>query len=68
MRLYCDNSGEIWIGTWGGGLNRLVLDQKLLTSSATKGIKDAILFVSYCHNENDRTSISGNSIYSIFEE
>ncbi len=58
MRLYCDLSGTVWVGTWGGGLDKITLRKKDGTYR-------------FLHYENDKSnpfSISGNSIYSIFED
>ena len=49
-----DKSGEIWIGTLGGGLNKFDQDKEQ--------------FISYMHNPNDLNSLSHNSVISIFED
>ena len=54
-----DRYGHLWIGTYGGGLNKL----KQINKS------DSLLtFIHYRHNINNYSSISGNEIYSIYED
>lgn len=52
--LFKDQYGIIWIGTWGGGLNRF-------------DIKTG-KFSSYIFNKNDPNSISDNRVQSLFED
>ena len=68
MSLYCDASGDIWVGTWGDGLNKVVIMEDFSQKAPGKEIEKAVKFISYKHYENDRSSICGNSIYSIFED
>jgi signal transduction histidine kinase/ligand-binding sensor domain-containing protein/DNA-binding response OmpR family regulator len=57
--IYEDNSGVLWIGTRSGGLNKLVRgDSK----------ESPPTFIHYTYDPNDPTSISANSIYSIYED
>jgi len=67
MRLYCDSEGNIWVGTWGGGLNRITPPSPVNNSKIKPAFNDYI-FSRYQHNETDQYSLSGNSIYSIFED
>ena len=63
-KIYKDKQGNVWIGTWGGGLNQVDysdLDGKDLPL-------DQLKFIRYKNNSSDPRSISGNSIYSIFED
>ena len=54
-----DNSGTLWIGTIGGGINKLVPgDSNESTPS----------FIHYLNNPEDPTSLSNNLIWSIFED
>ncbi len=53
ISLFEDNEGNIWIGTWGGGLNKL------------DPVKEK--FTRYIHNNNSR-SISSNMIWSITQD
>jgi signal transduction histidine kinase/DNA-binding NarL/FixJ family response regulator/streptogramin lyase len=52
--LYVDNSGTLWIGTFGGGLNRF--------DSKTED------FVRYLHDPDNPSSLSDNTVMSIFED
>ena len=49
-----DSAGEIWAGTFGGGLHRL---------DAGNGT-----FTRYVHDADDATTISGNGVTSIYED
>ncbi|MBE0571757.1 MAG: response regulator [Ignavibacteriaceae bacterium] len=59
VQIYEDRDGEVWIGTWGGGLNKLILgiDKNSLLS-----------FKSYTHNASDPSSLSNNIVYTIYED
>ena len=52
--IYKDHEGYIWVGTWGGGLNRFCTR----TNTAVR----------YQHDPNDTASISGNRVQCIFED
>ena len=65
MSLFCDQQGTIWIGTWGGGLNRVVYSK---TPSADDITSSQISFQSFTNNNVDINSISGNSIYTIYQD
>jgi PAS domain S-box-containing protein len=54
-----DRSGNLWIGTYGGGLSRFV--------AGSQG-GDNGRFIHYQNNPQDPTSLSGNSVLSIFED
>ncbi len=56
--LYKDLAGTLWVGTDGGGLNRLVVTGKAAPPS----------FIRYQHNKNDLNTISRNAIESIYED
>ena len=66
LELLCDHTGTIWAGTYGGGLNRVIIDDNNFIKITDA--KNRIHFVNYEHIENDYSSISTNSIYSIFED
>lgn len=51
-----DSTGGLWVGTWGGGLNRM----------ARTDVPGE--FVQYRHNPLDDTSLSADIIWSIFED
>lgn len=63
LDLLRDSSGNLWIGTWGGGLNKL--KYKSITDS-DKNTK--LRFERFTHDKSDMSSISGNSIYDIYED
>jgi len=52
--IYEDNSGNLWIGTWGGGLNKF------------DGANEQ--FIRYEFDSNDSRSLGGNWVYSIYED
>lgn len=56
--LYEDEAGNFWVGTAGGGLNKLITDTG----------NGSFRFVSYLYDPNNPGSLSNNSIYSIFED
>jgi signal transduction histidine kinase/ligand-binding sensor domain-containing protein/ActR/RegA family two-component response regulator len=66
MELFCDDAGDIWAGTFGGGLNRIVLDS--IRYFKIPFLRNKVYFIDYKHIDNDFTSISANSIYSIFQD
>jgi signal transduction histidine kinase/ligand-binding sensor domain-containing protein/DNA-binding response OmpR family regulator len=54
-----DRFGNLWIGTYGGGLNKLESGYE----------KSSFLsFICYKADINDKSSLSGNEIYSIYED
>jgi two-component system sensor histidine kinase ChiS len=52
--IYEDNSGVLWIGTMGGGLNKF--DKELEN------------FTHYTNEPDDPSSLSANGVYSIYED
>ncbi|MCK5702784.1 MAG: hypothetical protein KAI29_16590, partial [Cyclobacteriaceae bacterium] len=54
-----DVSGNLWIGTNGGGLNRFVQGD---------GKNSPPTFVRYLHTPDDSTSLSNNIIWTIYED
>lgn len=52
--LYLDRAGNLWIGTWGGGVIRL----DLKTDTSTQ----------YTHDPDNPNSISDNRVQSLFED
>lgn len=68
MSLYCDDLGIVWVGTWGGGLNRVVPPGVNIDPHSQLPAEERYRFIRYQHSENDLISISGNSIYSIYED
>jgi len=59
MSIYEDQSGVLWIGTYGGGLNKLV-------PGAKEGSPPT--FIRYQNNLNDPHSLSNNRVMSIHED
>ena len=59
VQIYEDRDGQVWIGTWGGGLNKLIpgKDKNSPTS-----------FKTFTHDANDPRSLSGNIVYTIYED
>jgi len=57
--IYEDQSGVLWIGTYGGGLNRLV-------PSVNEGSPPT--FIHYKNHPNDPNSLSHNLVRSIYED
>ncbi|MEJ2052732.1 MAG: two-component regulator propeller domain-containing protein, partial [Calditrichaceae bacterium] len=54
-----DGEGNLWIGTENGGLNLLEINNFK---------ENQCRFIHYRNNPSDNTSISSNSIYSIYED
>ncbi|MEO8398600.1 MAG: two-component regulator propeller domain-containing protein [Ignavibacteriaceae bacterium] len=54
ISLFEDNKGNIWIGTWGGGLNKFNIDSEI--------------FSRFLHDSNDPNSINSNIIWSIIQD
>ena len=63
FKLYEDREGTIWIGTSGGGLNKLVVSKKEVDGKTS--VTDE--FISYKFNEDDSSSLSDNNVCSIYE-
>jgi ligand-binding sensor domain-containing protein/signal transduction histidine kinase len=63
MRLFTDHSGNLWIGTWGGGLNKLSWNDRVIPGRSGKEV-----FIRYQQRPDDSQSLSGNSVYAIFED
>lgn len=54
LSLFEDCEGVVWIGTWGGGLNKYDEENNK--------------FICYVHNPDDAYSLSSNNIWSIYED
>jgi len=55
LSIYEDSSGVLWVGTYGGGLNKLI---------GRRGEDERIKFVHY----TEKNGLSNNSIYGILED
>ena len=55
-----DKEGNMWFGTQGGGLNKLIYDYEDETSDP--------VFVHYQNDENDPESLSDNDVLSLYED
>ncbi|MGB5893505.1 MAG: two-component regulator propeller domain-containing protein, partial [Ignavibacteriaceae bacterium] len=63
--IYEDSRGTVWIGTWGGGLNKLQLTDNL--SESVNTISDAT-FIHYKNDPDNSNSLSDNGVLSIYED
>lgn len=54
ISIYEDRLGDLWIGTWGGGLNKFDRDKETFTR--------------FIHDPGDSNSLSNNIINSIYED
>lgn len=54
-----DQSGSLWIGTWGGGLNKLIPNENA---------GDSPVFRHYTSDPDNRKSLSNNRVLSIYED
>ena len=59
IQYYEDNTGDLWVGTNGGGLDKVVRSDNEETP---------LTFIHYKNDPDDPTSISDNSIFSIYED
>jgi signal transduction histidine kinase/ligand-binding sensor domain-containing protein/DNA-binding response OmpR family regulator len=57
--IFEDYSGTLWIGTIGGGINKIVPNDPDESSHS---------FIHYLNNPGEPTSLSNNSVWSIFED
>ncbi len=56
--IYEDSKGNIWVGTLFGGLNLII--------KGKEGERDK--FISYQHDQNNKNSLSHNSVFTIHED
>jgi PAS domain S-box-containing protein len=61
VSLQIDSNNILWIGTWGGGLNKLDLNDPLYTDPKTAS------FTQYLHNADNFNSLSEDSVWTIHE-
>ena len=57
IKIFSDSKGTLWLGSWNGGLNKLVVSSK----------DNSVKFLHYTNDKNDPFSISDNRIMSIAE-
>ena len=63
--LISDSNDELWIATFGGGLNKLVKDK---SGGNKKDKEQAVKFLRYKSEENNKSSISDNKTICLFED
>jgi signal transduction histidine kinase/ligand-binding sensor domain-containing protein len=67
--MYQDRQGVLWIGTWGGGLNKLVRPIPDSSASAAAGVDRSVAtFERYQHDPNNPHSLGSNEINWIDED
>ena len=64
--IFQDQSGTLWIGTNGGGLNKLVLDTS--ASNVEGSDREIERFIHYQHDPSDRESLSDDAITAIYQD
>ena len=64
--IFEDQSGVLWIGTRGGGLDRLV--SPILSSSKNYKEGSSPTFIHYRHDPNNSNSLAGNNVDVIYED
>ncbi|HGY54972.1 MAG TPA: histidine kinase [Caldithrix abyssi] len=61
LSILSDTDGSLWVGTWGGGLDKLTFDDN--------GLGDQVINIAhYIHNPEDTTSISSNSVSILYKD
>ncbi|MBT8385967.1 MAG: response regulator, partial [Ignavibacteria bacterium] len=60
-----DKKGILWVGTWGGGLNKL---QIVTNPDGTVNTNLKVSFVHYKYNPDEPNSLSDNGVPSIYED
>ena len=63
--IYEGSHGTLWIGTWGGGLNKLLLTENLGESEYTNS---DVTFIHYKNDPDDLNTLSDNEVPSIYED
>jgi len=68
--IYEDKSGNLWIGTAGGGLNRLVPSStsRQTLNEIEESDRETGTFVHYKNDPKDPNSLSSDNVRSIFED
>ena len=68
MSIYRDRAQDLWIGTRGGGLNKLIFDEKIISQIKKPKKQPTLHFEYYQNDPNELSSLSDNTILSIFED
>ncbi|MCK5280961.1 MAG: sigma 54-interacting transcriptional regulator, partial [Cyclobacteriaceae bacterium] len=63
--IYEDSHGTLWIGTWGGGLNKLLLTENL---GESENSNSDVTFIHYKNDPDDPNTLSDNEVPSIYED
>jgi ligand-binding sensor domain-containing protein len=58
-KLYLDRENVLWVGTWGGGLNKMISPSKENSS---------VEFISYKHDQLDIFTLTDNNVECIYED
>lgn len=69
--LHCDKDGEVWVGGWSSGLYKIIPPGQPISTSLFPSYDydiNTYRFLTSVNNPYDPNSISGNSIYSVYED
>ncbi|MCD6441414.1 MAG: histidine kinase, partial [Candidatus Marinimicrobia bacterium] len=65
IRSICeDQFGDLWVGTWGGGINRVIFD----TTADRENSESRPTFIRYNYDPDNHKSLGHNRIWSIYED
>jgi DNA-binding NtrC family response regulator/sugar lactone lactonase YvrE len=64
--VYEDRRGALWVGTYGGGLNRFVPAAGATAETEGKGVSGT--FLRYMHNPSDSSTLAHNDVSTILED
>ena len=64
--IYRDRSNVLWIGTYGGGLNKIVLPVPSVSVSKSENTSPS--FIRFTHQSDDPNSLSNDIVTSIYED